>query len=99
MFARLTTIYIRPDKIDKTIEIFNESILPAARKQKGYCGALLLTDRENGKGVAITYWESKEDAVSNEENKYYQKQLLKTVVLFSADPRREGFEVSVMDRI
>ena len=99
MFARLTTVYVKPDRVDKAIEIFNESIIPAAREQEGYQGADVLVDRESGKGVVITFWETEENAIANEENKYYQEQLLKTVVLFIADPRREGFDVGVMDRI
>lgn len=99
MFARVTTAYIKPERVDKLIEIFDQSIVPAAREQEGYKGADLLIDRESGKGLAITYWETEKDAIANEESKYYQDQLLKTVMLFTADPRREGFEVCVRDQI
>jgi heme-degrading monooxygenase HmoA len=99
MFARVTTVYIKPDRVDKAIEIFNNSIIPAAREQDGYQGANVLVDRESGKGIVITFWKTEEKAIANEKNRYYQEQLMKTVVLFTADPRREGFELAVKDRI
>jgi heme-degrading monooxygenase HmoA len=98
MFARVTTVYIKPDGVDMAIEIFNQSIIPAARKQEGYKGANVLVDHESGKGIVITFWETEENAVANEKSKYYQEQLMKTVILFTADPIREGFELAVEDR-
>lgn len=97
MFARVTTAYIRQEMIDKFISIFEKSILPAAKSQKGYVGAELLLDRETGKGSVITYWETEADAIANEESKYYEEQLLKVLVTFLADPIREGYEVVVSD--
>lgn len=97
MFARVTTMYIRPEMLDKATSIFENSVLPAANSQKGYCGAKLLLDRKTGKGIVITLWESEADAIANEENKYYEEQLLKVLVMFVADPIKEGFEVAVTD--
>jgi heme-degrading monooxygenase HmoA len=70
-------------------------MVPAAKSQKGYCGAYLLFDREANKFVAMTLWESEEDAIANEENRYYQDQLIKVMNLISGTFIREGFEVSV----
>ncbi len=95
MFARLITVQANKDKIDETIEIYRESVVPVAKSQKGYRGAYLLTDSKTGKGVSITLWDSEEDAIANEQSGYYQEQLDKFKDVFTAPPVREGYEVSV----
>ena len=68
---------------------------PSARKQKGFRGACLLIDRPDGKGIAVTFWRTEKDARSNEENRYYQEQLVKFLTFFAAPPIREGFTVEI----
>jgi heme-degrading monooxygenase HmoA len=93
MFVRATTTYIREGMIDKLIEIYWNSIIPAAKKQKGYRGAQMLVNRETCKGISLTFWDSEEDENATGKSQYYRDQLLKVYVLLSADPIREGYEV------
>jgi heme-degrading monooxygenase HmoA len=95
MFARVTTAYIRKDLIEKATKIAEESIVPAAKKQAGFRSMDVLLDREAGKVIFITYWESMQNIEANEESLYYQQQLMKLMVAFTADPMRERFEVVV----
>lgn len=95
MFARLTTAQIPIDRIDRFIKIFEESVVPAAKSQKGYKGIYLFVDRKTGKGASITLWESEEDAIANEENRYYQEQVAKFITFYTKPPIREGYEVVV----
>ena len=95
MFARLMIASINMDKLDETIKIYKESIVPAAKSQKGYKGAYLLTDRNTGKGVSITLLDSEEDSVANEQSGYLQEQVGKLKEFFTAPPVREAYEVSV----
>lgn len=95
MFARLTRARIRVDRIDEFIKRYEESVVPAAKSQKGYRGAYLLVDRKTGEGVAITFWASEEDALANERNRYYQEQVAKFINFYTQPPIREGYEVSV----
>jgi len=95
MFARLTTAQIPIDRIDRFIKIYEESVVPAAKSQKGYKGIYLLVDRKTGKGVSIGLWESEEDAIANEENCYYQEQVAKFITFYTKPPIREGYEVVV----
>jgi heme-degrading monooxygenase HmoA len=95
MFARLTTFQIKVDKMDETIRVYEESVVPAARSQNGYRGNYLLTDRKTGKGIAVTLWDSEQDAVANEQSGYYQEQVGKFKDVFTAPPVREGYEVTV----
>ncbi|MFQ6111287.1 MAG: antibiotic biosynthesis monooxygenase family protein [Nitrospinota bacterium] len=95
MFARLTIVQMQIDRLDEATKIMDESIIPAAKSQKGYRGAYLLTDKKTGKGIAISLWDSEEDAIANEQSGYYQEQLSKVKGLFTAPPLREGYEVSL----
>ena len=83
------------NKFDETTGIFRDSVLPAAKSQKGYKGAYLFTDRKTGKGISITLWDSEENAITNEQSGYYQEQLGKFKDSFTATPVREGYEVSI----
>ena len=95
MFARLTTVQVNIDKLDETRKIYKEDVIPAAKSQKGYRRAYLLTNPKTGKGVSITLWDSEEDAIANEQSGYYQEQVSKFKGFFTAPPIREGYEVSI----
>lgn len=94
VFARVTIIQIKSDKIDEAIKIYEESVTPARKGQKGSRGGYLLIDRKTGKGVAITFWASEEDAIASEQSGYYQEQLNKFKDVFAAPPVSERYEVS-----
>jgi len=95
MFARITVIHIHPDRVDEAIELYKKSVIPEAKKQKGFKAAFFMVDRKVGTGNAMTFWRSEKDALANEENLYYQEQLVKFIPLFSANPIREGYEVQL----
>jgi len=98
MFVRMTTLTFRIDKADEGIRIFEESVVPAARAQRGFRAAYLLADRPAGRCVALTFWDDEASALANEENRYYQEQLVKFLPLYTSSPVREGYEVVVESR-
>jgi len=95
MFARVTKVQVKMTKLDVSVKLYEDSVIPAAKSHKGFRGAYLLTNRKTGKGISMTLWDSEEDAVSNERSGYYQEQLSKFTEYFTAPPVREGYEVSV----
>ena len=97
MFARLTIVPVKNDKIDETMKIYEQSVIPAAKPQKGYRGAYLFVDRKTGKEISISLWDSEEDAIANEQSGYYQEQVSKFKEFFAGPPVREGYEVGVQD--
>ena len=60
MYARVTVVQGSPEKIDQGIEAFNDGVLPAAKSVDGYKAAFLLVDRQTGKGMGVTLWDSEE---------------------------------------
>jgi len=97
MYARNTIFQIPPDRIEEGVKLYRKSVLPEAKKQKGYCGDLLLIDNKTGKGNSITFWKTEKDAIANEESLYYQDQLVKFRGFFTdlGRPIREGYEVRI----
>jgi len=95
MFARLTTLSFSSEKFDEGVKLFKKSVVPAARAQKGFRAIYLLADREAGRCVAMTLWKDRAAAVANEQNRYYQDQLVKFLPFFTTPPIREGFDVVV----
>jgi len=98
MFARVTTLQFKKGKTEEGVAIFGQSVLPAAKAQTGYKGAYFLADREADRCIAVTFWESESAAAANEENRYYQEQLVKFMAIYSAPPVREGYDVAVEHR-
>lgn len=97
MFVRQTIIHIELDKIDEAANLFEESVIPAFRTQKGYQGAFFISDREIGKSICVSLWDSEEDAQANEKSHLYQEQLIKFMSYFTLNPIREGYELLVQD--
>lgn len=95
MFARLTIMQADVDRIDEGIEVYRDSVVPAAKSQKGFRGISLLVDRQTGKAISIGLWDSEEDAIANEKSRYYQEQVVKGVQFYTKPPIREGYEVVV----
>jgi heme-degrading monooxygenase HmoA len=95
MNARVTIVQILPGKMDEAIGIYRDSVVPAARQQKGCQGVYLLTDRNTGKGISISLWDTEADMTTGESSGYYQQQLAKFKDIFGAPPVREAYEVSV----
>jgi heme-degrading monooxygenase HmoA len=95
MFARITKLRFKLDRVDDAIKLYQSSVVDAARKQKGFRGASFLSEQEDGKAISITLWESEEDAVANERSGYYQEQVSKFKDLWVEPPVREGYQVSI----
>jgi heme-degrading monooxygenase HmoA len=93
MFARTTTMQLKIAFIDDALEIYKNSIVPAAQAQKGLFGLNLFLDRSSGKAISIAIWENEMDAKANEESHYYQEQLIKLLSFYANPPIKEGFEV------
>jgi heme-degrading monooxygenase HmoA len=48
------------NEIDEAIGLAREQLLPLERQMSGFLGWILLTDKESGKLVSLTLWESEE---------------------------------------
>ncbi len=97
MFARLIRIKTKIERIDEAAKLFEESVIPLLKNQKGYKGAYFLTDRKTGVSIHITLWENEEDMLATESSHFFQEQLVRFMTFFKAPPIREAYEVVVQD--
>lgn len=85
--------------LDEAVKLYETSVVPAAKSQKGYRGIYLLTDSKTGKVIAISLWDSQADVASQEwvteERGYYREQLAKFKAYFTEPPIHEGYDVAV----
>jgi hypothetical protein len=68
MHARVSIFEGPPDMIDEGLRHAREVILPQAKEMDpGFKGIIALTDRQSGKLLGITFWESEEAMRASEE--------------------------------
>jgi heme-degrading monooxygenase HmoA len=95
MYARVTFATAAPAKIDEIIKVIRDSVLPAAKKQKGFKGLYHLGNRSTGKGMVIVLWNTEAEMMAGESSTYYREQVAKVAPLLSGAPTMEHYEVSV----
>ncbi len=95
MYARVTSGQIFPERIEQFKKIYEESVVPAAKKQKGFKGICLMFNLKTGEGLSIGYWNSEDDALANEKNLFYQEQVAKFIPFYKKQPIRDGYEILV----
>ncbi len=67
MYARLTTIEGAPDKMDEATRHVQEQTLPQLQKMDGFKGFVALGDRQSGRVVGVSFWESEQAMQASEE--------------------------------
>ena len=96
MHARVTITEGKPDKVDESISIIQDSIAPAAKQQKGFKGLATLIDRTTSKGITISLWETEADMLAGEASGYLKEQYAKAMPTLAGPPTTEHYEVAVM---
>lgn len=95
MYARIITSQTQPGKTDEATRIWNESVVPILRQQKGFVGAYMVGDRATGKGVVMTLWEGEDDAQAIDTSGVYQRSIALFAQVLAGPPTREQYEVLV----
>ena len=97
MHARVVSMEVLPTDMGEAVRIYQDSVLPAAKEERGFRGALMLTDPYTGEGISITLWESEEDMDASEASGFYHRKLDALERLFVSAPVRKHYEVSVRE--
>ena len=95
MYARVVTAQVSPEKIAEGIQLWQDSVVPAVKAQKGFKSGRLLVNRKTGKIVTVGLWETEADMLATSEGStFVQEQLAKFASLFTAPPVVEHYEVA-----
>jgi hypothetical protein len=65
--VRATWVKFDPDQLDRGIDFYKATILPALEELEGFCSASLLVDRASGRGVSSATYDSVEATERNKE--------------------------------
>jgi heme-degrading monooxygenase HmoA len=93
--ARVVSMETLPMSMGEAVRIYQELVVPAAKEQRGFRGALMLTDPDTGEGVSISLWESEDDMHASEASGFYHRKLDELDALFISTPVRKHYEVGV----
>ena len=58
MFSRVNTLQTTPDRIDDVARAVSDLVHPGIKVEPGYRGYIVLGNRETGKAIGVTLWES-----------------------------------------
>ena len=67
MHARVSTIQGAPSKVDDVARQAQEQTLPQLQKVEGFKGFVVLGDRQSGKMLGVSFWESEEALRATEQ--------------------------------
>lgn len=96
MYARVVTNQIQPGKVDQWRALISDSIVPALKEQEGFAGFVVLVDREHGKTIGYSMWESEAALAASESDGHYQAQIAKLGEVLASPPVREAYELIVV---
>ena len=98
MVARVTLaeVDVVRQNLDRLVEFYRQSVMPAQHAQDGYEGGYVLTTAE-GKALVMTLWRDEDAAEAGVASGFYGEQVQKFVTVFKASPGREMYDVAVAD--
>lgn len=94
MHARVVSMEMLPMHVGEAVRIYQDRVVPAAREQEGFRGALMLTDPDTGEGLSISLWNSEDEMHASEASGFYHRKLSELEALFISTPVRKHYEVS-----
>jgi heme-degrading monooxygenase HmoA len=95
MYARTTTMRV-PQHVDDLIALAQDEVMPLLSQQEGCVGLSLLIDRDTGRCITTSAWESKEamraggEAVRESSDRAAQR--------FDTTPEVQEWEIAVLHR-
>ena len=67
MYARTTTVHADPQRVDEGIRYIRDEVMPAVQGMPGCMGLSMLCDRDSGRCIVTTSWDSSESMSASRE--------------------------------
>jgi quinol monooxygenase YgiN len=93
MFARIVSLDLKPNTHKEFSELFDKQILPALRKQQGFKDEILLVDPGAPRVVAISTWDTRENADAY-ATKTYPEAVKSLAEVLSGSPAVQTYQVA-----
>lgn len=96
MFARTITIDARPELVEDGLRYVRDEVFPAITSMPGCVGMSMVTDRESGRCIATTAWESADTMHASEQSARVLRE--RSASIFGGTPQVEEWELVLMHR-
>ena len=94
MYARLSRFAgLPPERIDQTLRDFEEGQLTQIEQMEGYKGVLVAVDRGEGKAMAITFWETRQDLRTSDKLADQAREAAMATAQPSREPIVDRYEI------
>jgi hypothetical protein len=70
MFARSVSVHLKPNSIAEFTQLIEKEAVPTLRKQKGFKDAITMVVPGGAEALAISLWETKENAEAYNRESY-----------------------------
>lgn len=98
MYARTTTIMADPTQLDAGMADVRDNVMPAVGEMPGYTGMSMLCDRDSGRCIVTTGWQSEESIAASRDRVMAMRQHA-AERFGSRDTEVQEWEIAVMHRL
>jgi quinol monooxygenase YgiN len=96
MYARSTTTRGNPQMIDDAIAYLRDEVMPAVTAMDGCIGLSMMCDRDSGRCIATSAWDS-EEAMHNSESGMHDMRM-RYAQTMGSEPEVQEWEIAVLHR-
>ena len=96
MYARSTTVQADPQRIDEGIAYIRDEVMPVVQSMPGCMGLSMLCDRDSGRSIVTTSWDSEESMSASRDAVRAMRE--KAVDVMGGQFDVQEWEIGVMHR-
>src|SRR5689334_16784677 len=96
MYARSTTTSGNPQSIDDAMAYARDEVMPAVQAMDGCLGMSMLADRQSGRCIVTTAWESEEAMHASESGVHEMR--MRYAEMMGGRPEVQEWEIAVVHR-
>jgi len=93
MHARASTMMGDPAQVDEAGRMIESELLAQLEQVDGFRGILALGDRETGKSLVVTFWDSEETMKTSEERANQMRSAASSRIGATGAPQVDRYEV------
>ena len=97
MYARSTTVQGNTQSLDDAIAYMRDEVMPAIQQMEGCIGMSLMCDRDSGRCIATSAWET-EEAMHNSESAVHDRRR-RLAEMLGGTPEVKEWEIALLHRV
>jgi quinol monooxygenase YgiN len=95
MYIRMTFVRLKPGKKEAARKLYDNEVIPAHKDRQGLRFVHLLESMDSmDEGIAVTAWDTREDALAYEKAGDYQKLISKFKDLIEGKPELKSYQIT-----